>query len=188
MCIVQSAAPRNKSGRAGALAASSALSAFRSARRLDPGRARNPLSAGPAAASHVACASPCRRPEALSAAKSRISSPIATPPRGRAPAVAEYAERQVLDGKIRMAFGRCDPARKIGRMRFVERWHVVLILVGRKEECGLARSVAADAIGSRLRRIEIALQRMAVVAVGLLQRRRSPRRILSRAAGSASRT
>src|SRR5208337_526382 len=51
-------------------------------------------------------------------------------------AIAEDAQRQVLNGEVRVVFGRGDPTPKIGRMRFVERWHVVLILVGRKDRRG----------------------------------------------------
>ena len=53
---------------------------------------------------------PARRPAASAAGRSRIWSPIATPPLGSPPTGAEDPERQVLDREVRVAIGRGDPA------------------------------------------------------------------------------
>jgi len=47
----------------------------------------------------------------------------------RATLLAEHAERKVLDGKVRMTFGRRHPARKFRRVCFVESWRDLSILL-----------------------------------------------------------
>ena len=94
-----------------------APAAPRAARR----RARTArLSRGPPAASAARFASPENSPASLAILRSKISSPIATPPRGSLARLAVDAERQVLDREIRMAVGALDPAPAFGVMRCVD--------------------------------------------------------------------
>ena len=97
----------------------------RSARRGSAPSAISGLRRRPEAASAALAAAPVNSPASCAARRSRIMSPIATPPRGRASGHrrarrAEHAEGQVLQRELGMAVGRGDPAPPRAIMGFVE--------------------------------------------------------------------
>ena len=155
----------------GAPSASSSDSRARSARRGPAPSGEERIERRPSAQRRRhARASPANRPARAAAARSRITSPIATPPRGAPPRRA--ARRRRTAGSGSGSPGGRWPRRPSSAA------------------CGIVGVVELRHGAASLRpvRVEVLLQLAAVVAVVLLQLRRPARRRPSRAAGSGSRT